>query len=303
VQRALTSERLASNLTFGTYGDAHLGGQVVPAYGLQPAVGDTLPVTLKGRLARASNEVALGAKTLRQLGRSVGDTVAATASNGRTEQLHIVGETLLPTLNPNSPTLGGDEGAEMTRRGLARLNPDLGGEVDFVLVRFAPRATLQELRARFGGTDYIVTGASPPSYIASYGDVQSTPFVLAALITVLGVGVLAHLLISSVRSNRRELAVIKTIGGRRRQVLGIVIVQALVLTGVALAVGLVLGIALGRGTWTRFATGLGLAPSTDVPVTQLLTLVAFALLSAMAIAFLPARAATRVVPARILRSE
>jgi putative ABC transport system permease protein len=262
-----------------------------------------LPVALKGRLAQSSDEVALGAKTLHQLGRSVGDTVPATASNGRTEQLHIVGQTLLPSLNGNSPTLGADEGAEMTRGGLARLDPDLRAEVDFALVRLAPRVTLTELRTRLNPSDYSVTGASPPSYIASYGDVQSTPFVLAALITVLGVGVLAHLLITSVRSNRRELAVIKTIGGRRRQVLGIVIVQALMLTGVALAVGLVLGVALGRGTWTRFATGLGLAPSTDIPVVQLAALVGFALVSAMVIAFLPAWTATRVVPARVLRSE
>ena len=85
--------------------------------------------------------------------------------------------------------------------------------------------------------------------------------------------------------------------------LGIVIVQALMLTGVALAVGLVLGIALGRGAWTRFVSGLGLAPSTDIPVVQLVALVAFALVSAVVIAFLPAWAATRVVPARVLRSE
>jgi len=63
------------------------------------------------------------------------------------------------------------------------------------------------------------------------------------------------------------------------------------------------GIALGRGVWTRFVTGLGLAPATDIPVVQLAALVAFALASAAVIAFLPARAATRVVPARILRSE
>lgn len=302
VQHALTSASLASIVTFGTFGDVHVAGRIVPAYGLQPRVGATLPIAVRGRLAHGSDEVALGAKTLRQLGRSVGDSVAATASNGRREQLHIVGETLLPALNPNSPTLGADEGAEMTRAGLARLDPDLHEEVDFVLVRLEPNAALPEVRARVG-SDFTVTGASPPSYIASYGDVRSTPFVLAALLTILGVGVLAHLLITSVRSNRRELAVIKTIGGRRRQVLGIVIVQAVLLTGVALAVGLVAGVALGRGAWSRFVTGLGLAPSTDVPIVQLAGLVALALAVAVVIAFLPARAATRVVPARILRSE
>ena len=294
---------LASGVTFGTFGDAHLGRRVVPAYGLQPTVGATLPLAVKGRLPRSNDEVAVGAKTLRQLGISVGDTVTAITSNGRADRLRVVGETLLPALNPNSPTLGADEGAEMTRAGLARLDPDLGEQLDFVLLNLEPHVTLGAVRSRVDAREFNVTGELPPSYIASYGDVQSTPFALAALITVLGIGVLAHLLITSVRSNRRELAVIKAIGGRRRQVLGIVIVQALMLTGLALAVGLVVGIALGHTAWTRFVTGLGLAATTDIPILALAGLVAFALATAAIVAFLPAWTATRVEPARILRSD
>src|SRR5262249_27002198 len=89
IRHALTSASLASGVTFGTFGDAHLGRAVVPAYGLQSSVGDTMPVAMKGRLARSSDEIAVGAKTLRQLHRSVGDTVTATTSNGHPEVLHI----------------------------------------------------------------------------------------------------------------------------------------------------------------------------------------------------------------------
>ena len=82
-----------------------------------------------------------------------------------------------------------------------------------------------------------------------------------------------------------------------------VIVQALLLALVALVVGLLVGIALGRAAWSRFVTGLGIPPATQVPTGQLVGLAAVTLAGAALIAYLPARAATRVVPARVLRSE
>ena len=239
MERMLARHSLARGITVGTFGDVKLDDQVVPSYGLERRRGDAIPVATKGRLAEHADEVAVAARTLRQLHRSVGDTLTATGSNGKREQLRIVGQTLLPSLNANAPTLGADDGAQLTRQGLARLNPDLGKEVDFMLVDLAPHATLFELRRVFDSNEFTVTGASPPGYIASYGNVQSTPLILAGLLTLLGIGVLAHLLVTSVRSSRRELAVFKTLGCTRNQLLVMVVWQALLLVLVALAVGLV----------------------------------------------------------------
>ena len=183
------------------------------------------------------------------------------------------------------------------------MNPDLGKEVDFLLVDLAPHATLLGLRRALDPNDVTVTGASPPGYIASYGNVQSTPLILAGLLAVLGIGVLAHLLVTSVRSSRRELAVFKTLGCTRNQLLVMVVWQALLLVLVALAVGLVAGVLLGRGAWIRFATNLGLAPTVDIPTLQLVALVIVGLVSAALIAWAPGRAATRIRPARVLRTE
>ena len=303
MERTLAASSLAAGITRGTFGDVKLDDRIVPSYGLEPGRGGGMPVATKGRLAERADEIALGAGTLRQLHRSVGDTLTATGSDGRRERMQIVGQTLLPSLNPNAPTLGADDGAQLTRAGLVRLNPDLGDEVDFFLADLVPHATLLALRHQLDPNEFTVTGASPPGYIASYGNVQSTPLVLAGLLTILGIGVLAHLLVTSGRSSRRELAVLKTLGCTRGQLSVMVVWQALVLVAVALAVGLVAGVFVGRGAWIRFANGLGLAPTVDTPVRAIVAIVVVGVVSAALIAWGPARAATRVVPARVLRTE
>jgi hypothetical protein len=270
---------------------------------LQPRRGNVLPLAVRGQIATGTDEIAIGARTLRQLHRSVGDTVTARGSTGRQMRLRIVGQTLLPALNPNQPVLGADDGAELTRATLVALDPDLRNETDFVLVDLTSTATVQQLRTHFDPSDFAVTGASPPSYIASYGNVQSTPLVLAGLLILLGIGVLSHLLITSLRANRRELAILKTLGCRRRQLSLMVTWQAVLLVSIALAVGLTIGVVVGRAAWTRFASGLGLAPGVDIPIGQVAAVVAIALVVAALLAAIPARAATRVVPARVLRTE
>jgi hypothetical protein len=302
VERTLVSHSLVTGITVGTLGDVKLDGRIVPSYGFQRRRGAAMPVATRGRLAERADEVAVASRTLRQLHRSVGDTLTATGSSGKRERLRIVGQTLLPSLNANQPTLGADDGAQFTRPGLTRLNPDLN-EVDFLLVDLAPHATLFALRRVLDPNQFTVTGASPPAYIASYGNVQSTPLILAGLLTLLGIGVLAHLLVTSVRSSRRELAVLKTLGCTRGQLLVMVVWQALLLVAVALAAGLVAGVFLGRDAWIRFATGLGLAPTVDMPTLQIVAIAIVGLASAALIAWGPARAATRISPARVLNTE
>ena len=84
-----------------------------------------------------------------------------------------------------------------------------------MLVDLAPHATLRNLRHELDPTEFTVTGASPPGYIARNVNVQS--LILAGFLAVLGIGVLAHLLVTSVRSSRRELAVLTTLGCTRGQ--------------------------------------------------------------------------------------
>jgi ABC-type antimicrobial peptide transport system permease subunit len=71
----------------------------------------------------------------------------------------------------------------------------------------------------------------------------------------------------------------------------------------ALVAGLVIGLVAGRDVWIRFADGLGLAPTVDLPSLRIVAVAVAGLAFAVAIAWLPARAATRIAPARVLRTE
>jgi hypothetical protein len=64
-----------------------------------------------------------------------------------------------------------------------------------------------------------------------------------------------------------------------------------------------LGIVVGRWVWILFAHQLGIAPRPAVPLFTFVVLAAAALVIANVVAILPGRAAARVQPALVLRSE
>jgi ABC-type antimicrobial peptide transport system permease subunit len=109
-------------------------------------------------------------------------------------------------------------------------------------------------------------------------------------------------LLTGVRRRRRDLALLKTLGLDRRQVMAVVIWQAWAVTGAAVAVGLPLGVIGGRWAWAWFAGSAGVGGGAEIPL-LVLAIIPAALLAAAAIAAGPARAAARVRPAAVLRAE
>ena len=133
--------------------------------------------------------------------------------------------------------------------------------------------------------------------------IASVPVFLAGLLAVMAIGVLAHTLMTSIRRRRRDLAILKTLGFRPLQLAGVVAWQATTLTVMALLIGLPVGVAVGRWTWTLFAEQLGILPDPMVPLLAVLIAVPSALFLANLIAALPGRAAARTQAALVLRSE
>ena len=146
-------------------------------------------------------------------------------------------------------------------------------------------------------------GPQKPGDVHAYEQVRSTPTLLAAVLVFLGIGVLAHLLITQVRSRRRDLAILKTIGFSRRQVASSVAWQATTLTAITLAVALPVGLAFGRWSWRRFADDLGIPSAVVVPVAAIVVTVAAGLVIANLLAAVPGRTAARTAPGIVLRSE
>jgi hypothetical protein len=272
-------------------------GVEVPAVGVEPIRGAVLPRVLRGREARAVDEIALGGVTLRRLGRRVGDTVEVRGA-GEPRRMRVVGEAMAPAFYPEAQ-LGG---AVVTLDGLRTLVP--GAFANQFLVEYAPgadeAAAVASLRRDFGRT---VLRSWTPVELHNLDRVHGLPLLLAALLAVLGAATLGHLLVSSVRRRRRDLAVLKAIGFVRGQVSATVAWQATTLVAVALLVGLPLGVAAGRWAWLLVTRGLGSPAGPTTPILAVLAVVPATVLVANLVAALPARSAAATRPAVVLRSE
>jgi hypothetical protein len=141
--------------------------------------------------------------------------------------------------------------------------------------------------------------AGPPgmTFVRLRPDV-SAPAGLAAMRRVT-----AGVNLASVRRRRQDLAVLKTIGFTRRQLAATVAWQATVAAIVGSAVGIPLGIALGRWLWTAFARQIYAVPQPAVPVLSVLLLPLCALALVNLVAALPGRSAARTPAALALRTE
>jgi putative ABC transport system permease protein len=293
--KKVTADRDLSGVTVGSRGNVTIAGQALSAFGFDARRGEVLPVATSGRFPKAPGEVALGAKTLRDLNRSVSDSISARTAGGKETHLRIVGRTLLPSLSLNG-TFGLGEGVALTTAGLRRLDP--GADPSFFVVDLKPGVRRATINRRYGAL-----GPQRPGDIQAYERVRATPLILAGLLAFLGVGVLAHMLVTSIRSRRRDLAILKTIGFSRRQVAVAVAWQATTLAGIALALAIPIGLVFGRWTWRAFADDLGVAADVAFPILILGAVSVTALLLANLIAALPAHAGARTRPAVVLRSE
>jgi predicted lysophospholipase L1 biosynthesis ABC-type transport system permease subunit len=114
---------------------------------------------------------------------------------------------------------------------------------------------------------------------------------------------MAHAVIVSIQSRRRDLAVLRALGGDRRWISRAVHWQATVLIGVPLVLGVPLGLIAGSVVFRSFADRVGAVPDPVLPfvliVGAMLSLVALANLCA----FVPARHARRLSTADHLREE
>ena len=141
-----------------------------------------------------------------------------------------------------------------------------------------------------------------PNGVTDYARIDGTPEVLAGLLAALGVAVLAQLAVVSGRRRHHDFAVLKALGLLRRQVSQITAWQVSTLAGLALLIGLPLGVAAGRWSWQLFGAGLGVPADASLPVPLVLVLLPAVLITANAVACGPAGRPPGH-PARALRTE
>ena len=254
--------------TFGDHGVLGINGHLVPAIGLVGGQGPLLsPVLLAGHAPRGRHDIVLGTSTMRRLGLHTGQQVRVTVS-GHPMRDRVVGRAVFPNFGQGgyTPTDLG-EGAETTAAVLRPATLAYGGAsgFEFVLLRFADgparKAAVSRFRRSMTGfcsdvqqSTCVVIGQRPNG-LTNYAPIDGIPELLAALLAVLGTGVLAQVAVISARRRRREFAILKALGLLRRQIREISAWQVTILAGLALLIGLPLGLAAGRWSWQLFGAG------------------------------------------------
>jgi hypothetical protein len=306
----------------GNYGQVSVtapgsaSGAVVPAIGLDQLHGKGFLTLLAGRAPAGPREITLGPRTLRTLGLHLGQLVTVDA-NGRAYPMRIVGSAIFASFGVgggSATDLG--TGAAVAASVLSQRNPPscTSGATcyNFFLLRYRPGTDLRAaatqvsratIRAGCPPGLCLVTTDQRPGDIQNYAGVRDTPLALGAVLVLLAVGTLAHVLLTGVRRRRRDLAVLKTLGLLRSQLLRVVSWQAIALAAAALLVGLPLGLLAGRWAWLLFAGSAGVGSQADVPVPLVLLVIPVTLVLAVLLAVVPGWTAARIRPALILRSE
>jgi ABC-type antimicrobial peptide transport system permease subunit len=131
----------------------------------------------------------------------------------------------------------------------------------------------------------------------------SQPLTLAIGVAIAAILALGLTILASVRQRRRDLALLKALGLRARQIRAVVRWQTTTILVIAIAAGVPLGIAAGNWLWTSFANSIGVVPSPVVPAAELLAGIAALLVAGNLLALWPARLAARIAPAATFRTE
>lgn len=269
--------------------------------------GDVEASISAGRAPQARDEIAVGPRTMRRMGVGIGDTIDVefahqeTGESGGVREMRIVGRSVTPTFFFSLTPPG--EGAVIPVAAARAYVPGYGP--DTIYIRFRDGVAVDD------GVHAVNTALDRPfliprrtsSDLANLERVAGLPYVLAALLGLMGAGALIHTLVSSVRRRRLELGVLKSIGFVRAQVAATVGWQTSVIVVAALALGVPAGIAGGRWAWLTFADQIGFVPVAVIPPLAIGLTVPVALLLANLIAAIPARSAAGTQPAVILRAE
>lgn len=262
-----------------------LGGSDVELLALSDERGTAHPTLRRGRSASGPGEITLGAQALRRLGVEVGDTIRTPGPAGEVE-LTVVGLATFPLIGN---TDFGETGA-VTDETLELLDapPSEAG----YLVDLAPSADLDafvtDLGQQLGSSVTIREPFLPPSLVVLSG-AKTTVLALTGFLLALFAAVFTFGAAGSMRQQRRELAIARTLGFTRRQALVSLAWHAILAVAVAAVVGLPLGTAIGRGAWRLSTQDEGLLDAFRLPGSTLFIGFVLAAGALLAITFVAAR--------------
>ena len=282
--------------------DVDFGDEVAWIHAFAPInAGDGLgPVITDGRGPVAIDEIALGSRTMEHLGIGIGDTVEvrSTVSEAPSSAMTVVGTTIVNDTYEDSPGRGG----VVTPEWIETNAPE--ASADPIVVRLQPHVDVESfITAVEDQTSAFVSPPVTQGAIRNVERIATLPFLLAALVGLLAVASLAHALTLSIRRSRGQLAVWKSVGFTHGQVRTAVAWYATALALVAVAIGVPLGVVLGRIGWRVIADQIGVVSRPETSAMGIVAAALGAVIVANMIAVYPAWRAARVPTAEALRAE
>jgi ABC-type antimicrobial peptide transport system permease subunit len=246
---------------------------------------------VEGQPLRANRQVLLGRAAAEAMGKEVGDTVRLGESGFRVVGIFESG-------------VGWEEmGGVITLRD-CQVIAGKPRQVSFYAIEVRDVGRLDEVRAWLDGNFPEIDVSMTAEFAESIPDMQSMQVsvqALAVLMALVGSVGMTNTILMSVLERTREFGVLRAVGWSRLRVLGMIVQEALLLSGFSGLVGIGIGVGL--------AKVLGVAPVVSNFVQPVFTPTMFA--QAMAVACVlgvlgglyPAWRATRMQPVEALRYE
>jgi putative ABC transport system permease protein len=295
------TERIDANpdvtsLTRYTDDFARVGELNLPILGMDVISGDGTPPVLSGRIPVSNDEIALGRVSARAIGVDVGDAVTIVGDTD-SAVFRVSGLVVMPGFGSND---GLGVGGVVTTSGLARIDDAapptiLAVQLSSSVAEFA--TSVPELGDVPPDSTYI------PAAIVNVSRIRAIPFALAAVLAALTLLTVGHVMVTSTRGTRRELAILRSLGAGGGWISRAVHWQATLFTLVCATVGVPLGFITGRLVFLAFARNMGTVDDAAIPFALIAVGVVAIVALANAATAVPARRARRLRPAQLLRTE
>lgn len=303
----IAAEPAVDDYTRGGWWAIEVNGKRVYAAFLEPST-DVQVAVDRGRAPIGPDEIALGPVELEALGVSIGDTVEVAvpefygATYTDTVMATVTGRAIVaaPIYESLRPGEGGAVTAGLMRRIIGDDMP-----VNGFLIAFDDGASLQE-------TSVAVTDRISPNFwftradragVRSLRNVRQLPVVLVALLGVMAAAALVHRLVTSSRSMRRDLAVLRSMGFTDSQFVQSGGSQGAAVSALALVGAVPAGLICATVVWRLIAEYLVVVPRPIIPTGVVVAIIAATLVLGAAVGILLALRASRIRASALLRVE
>ena len=308
-------------------GSVTIKGQTVASVAARENFTGLRTPVIDGELPDGPGEIALGAETADELGLEVADAVSVVTSYGEAPAT-VTGLVVLPPVGPYQSDraatgrgvllserffadllAGAEEAQGLPSGSLAETGPgsflaiDLadGVDVDDFLASIDADERLSWDRNDFDS--FFYPDPVRPAAIADVASMRRLPIGLGAFFALaMAVGLATGIAVAT-RGRGRELAILAALGCTSGQVASSVRWHALTVASLAVAVGVPLGVAAGRGLYRNFAVDIGVLPTIDTSLPAMAGVAVGTIIVGLLASALPAHRISSTHLASSLRQE